>query len=98
MHIKSKGRAEETQILCQGHGKGKESRVSTLSSPYCCCALSNGSSPCPWMKEDVAGVYGVESYRLPGCPAEMGAHDLVSPSSTQLQLGSEGLFCSMVQI
>lgn len=30
MHIKGKGRAEGTQILCQGHGKGKAKRVSAL--------------------------------------------------------------------
>jgi len=34
MHIKGKGRAEGTQILCQGHGKGKARRVSTLDIPW----------------------------------------------------------------
>lgn len=82
MHIKSKGRAEEIQILCQGHGKGKGRRVSTLSSPYCCCALRNGSSPCPRMKEDVAGVCGVESHRLPGCHEEMVLMTLFLPAAS----------------
>lgn len=32
MHIKNKGRAEGTQILCQGHDKGKARRMSTFST------------------------------------------------------------------
>lgn len=51
----------------------------------------NGSSPCPWGKEDMARVSGVGSHTLPGCPAEVGAHGLVPPSCIHLQLGSEGL-------
>lgn len=105
MHIKSKGRAEGTQILCQGHGKGKARRVSTLSTPWtevpkrdegpastgssrCCRAPRSGRGPCPWTEGDVAGVCGVGSTWTPGCPAGVGARDvLLSPSSIHLAAG-----------
>lgn len=60
----------------------------STGSSCCCRAPRSGRGPCPWTEGDVAGVCGAGSTWTPGCPAGVGARDLLlSPSSIHLAAG-----------